>query len=151
MDDLEEESERISVDSGKEKAAPVKYHEECIEKIAEKLGKLVKQGRSTYTSADQSLRVLCIVSKEYQQANAKRYWYAFHPSQQEFLNEGEGSFIAFGCGAPDRIVPMPFADFQAVLPKMRKTEKDERFYWHVEIFNKSGQYFLYKATDEELT
>lgn len=133
----------------KAQAAPVKYHEECINLISSQLRiPLIKQGRCTYTNANQSVRVLCIVSKEYQQGQANRYWYAFHPTQQAFLKEGNSSFIALGCGSADQIILIPTDEFFRHLPNMRTTESKDRFYWHVEIFKKGKKFLLNKPTPE---
>jgi hypothetical protein len=91
---------------------------------------------------------LCLVSKEYQQSATARYWYAFHPSQQEFLNESATSFIALGCGSSDQIVLIPSTEFLKYLPVMRTTASGDRFYWHVEIFKKGDKFFLNKPTAE---
>ena len=137
-----------SGETARTQSTPVKYHEECVIRISKNLEvPLIKQGRCTYVNADQSIRVLCIVSKKYQRSGAIRYWYAFHPSQQEFLDEGDRSFIALGCGSAEQIVLIPSGEFQKHLPAMRKTTKSEsRFYWHVEIFKKEDRFFLNKST-----
>lgn len=128
-------------------ASPVSYHDDCVARISAHLGvPLIKQGRSTYASADQATRVLCIVSKEYHRAGAIRYWYAFHPAQKDFLDEGSRSLVAFGCGSPEDIVLLPSELFQKHLSEMRKTESDGRFYWHVEIFKKGNKFLLNKPT-----
>jgi hypothetical protein len=128
---------------------PVKFHEACVDRISTHLAEpLVKQGRCTYTNADQKTRVLCIISREYQRSGAIRYWYAFHPSQQKFLNEGVNSFVALGCGSAQHIVLFPSEEFQKHLPKMRTTESRGRYYWHVEIFRQDGRYLLNKPTPE---
>jgi len=128
-------------------SAPVKYHEECVNRISAHLAvPLIKQGRCTYTNADQSVRVLCIVSKEYQRSGAIRYWFAFHPSQKDFLNEGERSFISLGCGSAAHIILIPSCEFQKHLTAMRTTESGNRYYWHVEIFKKDNRFFLNKST-----
>lgn len=128
-------------------ASRVNYHEACVARRSAHLGlPLIKQGRSAYTNADQTTRVLCIVSKEYQKTGLVRYWYAFHSAQKEFLDEGAKSFIAFGCGSPEDIVLIPSGQFQRHLPDMRTTESDGRFYWHVEIFKKGNRFLLNEPT-----
>lgn len=136
-------------DISKTQSTPVKYHEDCVNHISSQLKvPLIKQGRCTYTNADQTIRVLCIVSKEYQRSGGTRYWFAFHPTQKEFLNEGNSSFLALGCGSADHIIMIPFGEFQKHLPEMRKTESVDRFYWHVEIFSKGDRFLLNKPTAE---
>ncbi len=137
--------------STKEQAAPANFHEQSVNRISKYLSTpLIKQGRCTFTDAAQVVRVLCIVSKEYQRAGAIRYWYAFHPSHKEFLDEGTNSYVALGCGSADHIVLIPNSTFVSQLPQMRTTESNGRFYWHVEIFLKNGNYFLNKPTNEGL-
>ncbi len=51
----------------RKQSKPVKYHEAVVEKVSRHLGvPLIKQRRCTYTNADQTNRLICIVSKEYQ-------------------------------------------------------------------------------------
>jgi hypothetical protein len=148
-DEPEEETTSETSGTGRTQSKPVKYHEACLNRISTQLGvPLVKQGRCTYTNADQSTRVLCIVSKEYKRSGAIRYWYAFHPAQKEFLDEGSKSFIALGCGSADQIVLIPSDVFQKHLSEMRTTESNDRCYWHVEIFKKGGKFLLNKPTSE---
>lgn len=138
-----------TVDVIKKSSTPAKYHEECINRISSHLKiPLIKEGRCTYTNADQTIRVLCIISKGYKLNRLNRYWYAFHPYQQDFLNEANSSFIALGCGSADQIIMIPFSEFQKHLHLMRTTESKNRFYWHVEIFKKGEQFLLNKSTEE---
>ena len=136
---------------GEPKKKPVNYHAACIERIEKKLKTpLVKNGRTTYKDSTDSLRLTCIVSKEYVRSGSIRYWYAFHPVQQIFLKEVENSHIALGCGSENEIILMPFSSFEGQLSEMRTTESNERYYWHVEIFKKDGFYLLNKPTSEGL-
>lgn len=152
-EDLQTEEADIEVEesegSVKNQSIPVKYHEDCVDRVSSFLKvPLIKQGRCRYANSDQSVRVLFIVSKEYQRNGLIRYWYAFHPGQKEFLDEGKKSFVAFGCGSADHIVLIPFIEFQKLLPAMRTTDSENRFYWHVEIFKKEGRFLLNKSTEE---
>lgn len=149
-EDIEDDVEAEEIgETTRTKPKPVRYHEACVARISKHLAlPLVKQGRCTYTNADQTTRVLCIVSKEYQRSGAYRYWYAFHPSQQEFLEEGDKSFVALGCGSADQVILIPSDEFNKHLPEMRTTESGDRFYWHVEIFKKDEKYLLNKPTSE---
>jgi len=136
-------------DSFEAQLEPVKFHVTIVERVSSQLGlPLIQQGRCTYINADQTWRLLCIVSKEYQKSGITRYWYAFRPNQQEFLNEGRQSYIAFGCGSEAEVILIPSDVFQQYLPKMRMTSSGGRFYWHVEIFKKGDKYLLNKANHE---
>ena len=131
------------------KSLPANYNAECVERISTHLkSPLIKQGRTTYNNASQTLNVLCIVSKEYKRSTASRYWFSFHPSQQEFLADKEGAYVALGCGSIEQIILIPYQEFEKHLSAMRTTESRDRFYWHVEIFNKGGRLLLNKSTKE---
>lgn len=130
-------------------SSPVNYHEDCVARISAYLDlQLVKQDRCTYATADRSTRVLCIVSKEYRDAGATRYWYAFHPSQKEYLDEGRASFIALGCGSANQILLIPLRVFTDRLSEMSTTSLTDRYYWHVKIFRRGGKLLLNKPTKD---
>ena len=125
------------------RSPPAKFQEQCIEAIQQKLGlPLIKQSRVKFSNDDQTTRVLCIVSKEYLRLGVTRYWYAFHPAQQQYLEAGATSFVALGCGSVDNIVLIPSKVFLQVLQKMRTTQNADRMYWHVEIFKSGGTFKL---------
>jgi len=131
----------MTTDVADQVTSPANYQENCIALIQKKLGlPLIKQGRVKFSNDDQSTRVICVVSKEYQRLGVSRYWYAFHPAQQKYLAAGTTSFVALGCGSADNIILIPIAKFFQLLPKMRTTQNTERTYWHVEIF-KDGDIF----------
>lgn len=149
-EDVDDEVETDNPQSHKHsQSVPVKYHEECVNKVSERLKlPLIKQGRCTYTTADERIRVLCIVSKKYERGGAIRYWYAFHPNQKDFLDNGNPSYIALGCGTAEQVVLIPSEVFMNHLPSMRTTESSNRYYWHVEIFQKNNQFLLNRPTSE---
>lgn len=152
LEDIEEVSVELADDSPIQllrQSPPAKYHDKCITIVSIQLGiPLIRQGRATYSNSDQTTRVLCVVSKAYQRPGVIRYWYAFHPSQQEFLSESSDSYVAFGCGSPENVILMPSKDFLEHLPRFRTTESNNRFYWHVEIFQKDDTFFLFKPGKE---
>ncbi len=144
-EDVSEADQKLPKDGQSKR---VSYHEHCILSISEHLRTpLIKLGRCNYSSADRLIRVLCIVSKTYQRGNSIRFWYAFHPSQQEFLKDNKLSYVALGCGNPDTIILMPADKFQENLSTMRTTESEGRYYWHVEVFKKGDRYLLNRPAE----
>lgn len=147
-DVMEDPSDADTKDESGEKvrATPAKYHDACIERVSRYLKTpLIKQGKCSYASADNSVRVICSISKEYRVSGIPRYWYAFHPSQKDFLNASSKSFVALGCGSADQVVLIPFVEFMQTLPLMRKTENGQKYYWHVEVFKRDAQFMLFKT------
>lgn len=120
----------------------------CIEKISKKLKvSLIKQGRCIYSSPDNNYHVVCIVSKSYKRKNLLRYWYAFRTAQKEFLEETEQSYIALGCGSDESILLIPYSIFESYLNFFSKTEKGNRYYWHVEAYQKNNTFEIRRNDD----
>lgn len=125
-----------------QRSDPADFHEECIERISRRLGKvLLKRSTQHYSSTDGQCRVVCSVSKAYMRARDTVYWYSFFPSQQEFLSPVTSSFIAYGCGSPDKVILIPYGVFEPLTQNMRTTVQ-ERKYWHVKIFEREGRFYL---------
>jgi hypothetical protein len=150
MEENQPEEAEVTTDQKKAVTQPVRYHQECVARIEAHLRiPLVQQGRAAYASASGENRLICLVSKEYRRATSIRYWYAFHPAQKEFLEQGKQSFVALGCGSPKYVLLIPSSEFIKKLPKMRTTETNNRLYWHVEVFKKGDRFLLIRPTDEE--
>ncbi len=114
------------------KFTPVAFHQECIARIEQHLHtSLVKHSRASFSTADESTKVICAISRYHERA--KRFWFAFHPHQEEFLSGAEKALVAFGCGDADTLFLIPFQEFKPWLEYFSKTELPDRFYWHVKI------------------
>ncbi len=138
----EEDTKEISLESS-DVVIPAKFHEECMSLVSRSLSiPLIKQGKSKYSSSNLDTRVLCIVSKEYHRSGTLRYWYAFHPNQMEYLENGMQAYVALGCGDASIVFLIPIKDFVGFLPRMRRTESKGRMYWHVEIFKDGNTHRL---------
>lgn len=125
------------------KFTPSAFHDACIKRIGVRIMRaLVKRTRATYTSADGKVAVVCMVSRPHGRAGAPSYWYAFHPHQRDGLLEFEVGYVAFGCGSADAVILIPIHDFEAWLEGMNMTQKPDRFYWHVSIFEENGKFVL---------
>lgn len=123
------------------KFTPVAFHDDCISTIEKKFGtSLVKKSRSTYSTADDSARVTCLVSKYHERE--KRYWFAFHPHQYDYLDKTDKSYVAFGCGNSDVLFLIPFSYFKNWLNNFYKTESPDRSYWHVVIRKRGNYHFI---------
>ena len=120
---------------------PVAFHEACVHRLEQFLSTpLVKWSRATFHASDDSVRVICIVSREHHRGGAPSYWFAFHPHQNEFLASGAISNIAFGCGSEERLLLIPYDDFTNWLDGMNETSNEDRSYKHVSI-TRTGERF----------
>lgn len=144
VEDVKHESEGAGDDydetEGK-KFTPVAFHAQCITRIEKKLAvTLIKHSRASFSSPDESVRVVCAISRFHEPA--KKFWFAFHPHHAEFLSTAENPYVAFGCGDAQTLFLIPFADFKPQLTYFHKTEKSDRFYWHVKISKDKKGYFM---------
>jgi hypothetical protein len=129
----------------KPKFVPTNFRDACAERVQKRLGKpLVKQSLAVYSSPDQKVTVVCINSREYQEGSYVKYWFAFHPHQQELLKTQKGGYVAFGCGSVDSLLLIPACDFLPWLDMCGKTELEDRFYWHIRI-TKDSDGFLFRV------
>jgi hypothetical protein len=129
----------------KPKFVPTNFRDACAERVQKRLGKpLVKQSAAVYSSPDQKVTVVCINSREYQEGSYVKYWFAFHPHQQELLKTHKGGYVAFGCGSVDSLLLVPAGDFLPWLDMCGKTELEDRFYWHIRI-TKDAEGFLFRV------
>ena len=125
-----EQEDRLTTD----KPTPVSYHGECIEKAERHLNKsFIPRTRVLYSTANNDVAIVCMVSREYVSRDKKGYWFGFHPYQIEFLSTAEKGYIALGCGSKDTVILIDFNIFKQWLKDMNKTERPNRFYWHVHI------------------
>ncbi len=140
---LGEEKEITENDSPKTKASPVNFHNECLEKVQSKLEiNLIKQTRISYSNKEKSTGLICSISKPHKQGQFKKYWFAFHPHQQDFLKEFNNSFIAYGCGSPDNTILIPFEEFEPFVKNFWTTSNNDRIYWHVVIHQRLDKLLL---------
>lgn len=121
---------RLAID----KTAPVSYHSECMVKVEDHLKKsFVPRTRVLYSTENNDIAIVCIVSREYVSRDKKGYWFGFHPYQVEFLSSAGKGYVALGCGTKDTVLLIEFNIFEEWLIDMTKTERANRFYWHVHI------------------
>ncbi len=123
--------------------APSSFHEACVRRIEHVIGQpLLKQSKTTYSTAEDTFRVSCAISREYGKGSQIQYWFGFHTYQQSFLECTHSSYVAFGCGTADQLIYIPFAEFVKWLGDMNTTENEDRMYWHVHIAREEKEFTL---------
>jgi hypothetical protein len=112
-------------------------------RIATKLDiPLIQRSRATFSSADDSVRLVCAYSRTYGAAPEGGFWFAFHPYQKEYLDEGERGFMAFACGDAENLLLIPIDEFSRWLSGLHETIAEDRRYWHVRIRRRDGQFYM---------
>ncbi|MBT3016498.1 MAG: hypothetical protein KME63_12215 [Candidatus Thiodiazotropha sp. (ex Clathrolucina costata)] len=94
---------------------------------------LIKRTRATYWSKNRTLRVACTISKRYER-EGQRYWYAYHPAWDSFLENANDAFLILGCVDLKIIFAIPRNVILTQLQYLNTTERaDNKTYWHVAI------------------
>jgi hypothetical protein len=138
-----EEPDEDDSSGRKPKFTPVNFRDACAARVQDHLGQpLIKRSSAVYSAPDENLLVICINSREYKKATSSGYWFAFHPHQRDLVQNHEQSFVALGCGSKDSILLIPAADFLPLLARCHKTEREDRFYWHIRIEKDKDGYVL---------
>lgn len=125
------------------KIAYVNFHEECLIKIQNKLKvNFIKQSKISFTDKEKRTGLICAISKAHKQGKYDKYWFAFHPHQEEFLNDLQNSYVAYGCGGAENTFLIPFLQFKPLIQNFWTTDKIDRMYWHVVIHHRDGRFLL---------
>lgn len=98
---------------------------------------LIRKSVSLHWSADHSIRVACTISKRYTRG-AYHYWYAYHPSWDDFLSEGEQGYFVLGCMDIDDAFAIPFQTIHQSRSALNTTTtNDGKSYWHIHLTERS--------------
>ncbi len=145
-DEFIEENTILVSDEKKERTTPVNFHEPVFIKIREKLKvNFIKQSKSSYSSNDGKIGIIISISKQHPPFNSQfdaRYWFAFHPHQESFLEKYEESYACYGCGEAKIIFMIPLSFMKTKIKDMWKTKRGDSDYKHVVIYRKEGKYYL---------
>jgi hypothetical protein len=99
----------------------------------------IRKSRALYRSSADEIHLACAISKRYQGKGQNPYWYAFHPSWDEFLSSADRSFYALGCMDLDVAFAIPYKDLKTILALLHTTSPQEGDpYWHVQLREESG-------------
>jgi hypothetical protein len=147
LDEISEQPDEEAVEAPASGAhsTPVKFNDACAARVEEALGqRFVKRSRTLYSSPNETMGLIAIVSKEHVTNGIPNYWYGFHEYQQESLKAFPKAHVAFGCGSPDTVLLIPFAELESWLPEMHVTQRDGTFYRHVQFFQEGNGLVLHR-------
>jgi len=144
IEEIEEQpNEKKKRKASKGKTTPVNFHEECILRIQKKLNiNLIKQSRISFTNKDKTIGLVCSISKPHKQGQHEKFWFAFHPHQNDFLKIVSNAYVAYGCGSPDKLFLIPYNEFVPLIKNFWTTENEDRMYWHVVIHDRDKKFFI---------
>jgi hypothetical protein len=98
---------------------------------------LVKKSKALYWSPDRKLRVCCSVSKRYDRDH-QPYWYAYHPVWDEFLREGEDSYMLLVCMDRAEAFAIPYSWLSENKSNLNVTQNGQKSYWHIALTTIEG-------------
>lgn len=105
---------------------------EIVDAVGNKIGvKLIKKSRALFWDAPHEKRIACSISKRY--PKSVRYWYAYHPEWNEFLQEGKDSYFVLGCMDLDMAFAIPLNVMAANLDGLNTTTTSKKTYWHIHV------------------
>ena len=123
---------------------------ESAARVATKLKvPLIQRSRGTFSSADDSVRVVCAYSRTYGAAPEGGFWFAFHPYQKEYLDNVKQGFVALACGDAASVLLIPILDFSHWLTGLHETISPDRRYWHVRIKRVGGRFAMHRRKGQE--
>jgi hypothetical protein len=106
--------------------------EHIVRTLSARMGaSLIKKSRATYWDAEHRNRMACTLSKRYEARIP--YWYAYHPSWNDFLRDAEQGNFVLGCMDQDFVFSIPVSDMQPILPNLHTTETKKHMYWHIHL------------------
>lgn len=148
--EIEDKAGKTKEQTEELKSIPVNFHDECVAKIQSKLNRpLIKQTRISFSDKENTLGLTCAISKLYKQGKYEKFWFAFHPHQQEFLKDFPEAYVAFGCGSAENTFLIPFKEFQPWIQYLWTTEKEDRIYWHIVIHHRDTKFLLQQPKNEK--
>jgi hypothetical protein len=151
VEDNDESENNDKVDE--KKFTPVNFHEPVFNRIKEILDKnFIKQTKSSYSSNDGEIGIVISISKKHKPYNSKfdaRYWFAFHPHQDNFLKKHRESYICYGCGNSKTVFMLPYDFLKSKTDYMWETKGKDREYKHIVIYQENNNYFLRTNIDSK--
>jgi hypothetical protein len=147
---VDDDDGTVEEDAKEKKFTPVAFRTECVDRISKHFGEtLVRRSAAIFSTPNESVGVVCAISKEYGNPGATNYWFAFHPTQKATLEQFEKAFVCFGCGSPSDILMVPRETFFSWLPSFNQTVDEDRQYWHVHIFHTDKGWAFHAKSGQE--
>ncbi|MDB4950090.1 MAG: hypothetical protein JWM27_2739 [Gemmatimonadetes bacterium] len=138
----------IAVDAGPavDRAGPMMFNAACAQRISAVFrAVLLKRSRTLFSSPDESIGVVCLVSKEHP---GGVYWYGYQDYARDSLKGFPNAYVAFGCGSPERIIVIPWNDVEQWLGGMNITDREGHKFWHVKIFFDGNAVVLHRKAGQ---
>jgi len=140
-ENVDEEHRRVT----SKHSSPVQFREATVSQIERQIKQpLIKHSRTSYSSSDGTIRLICLISKDHAKGPQSSYWFGFHPHQLDYLSVSEAAYLALGCGSEETTLLIPYDDVSTWLDGMNVTRLEDRFYWHISVFREDDHIVLHR-------
>jgi hypothetical protein len=97
--------------------------------------RFTKKGGVLYWDSTHERRLVCTLSKKYEQKGPTGYgyWYGYHKNWDEFLEGGSDSLVALGCVGASFAFVVPWVDLHPILPSLDSRTVGARKYWYLRL------------------
>ena len=135
----------------------IKFADKCVLRLAQKLDKeLVKVGRSTYATIDNSQGFVITTSKAYRQGKRDKYWFAYRRNPLSDLERCTEKFVIYGCKDENTLVCLPVKEIEERIDGLNisRDEDNNISHWHIVFFrDEEGAmtWLLSKPTIQEIS
>lgn len=128
---------------GRKHNSPVQFYDECILKLEKaKNWNLIRKSKSAWYAKNSNTLVVLVISREYDSETKPNYWFALHDHQWEQYFSKKECYLALGCGDSEQLLLLDKSFIEKMLPKMGKTERPDKMWWHVVIRKESGRLYF---------
>ena len=117
--------------------AQTKFADKCVMKLANKLNKeLIKVGRSTYSTIDNSQGFVITTSKAYRQGKRDKYWFAYRKSPLLDLEKCKEKFVIYACKDEKTLVCFPIKEIETRICRLNFSRDDDNniTHWHIVFY-----------------
>jgi hypothetical protein len=101
----------------------------------------VKKGRASRSSADGNFRVVCTISKHYDEPKDP-YWFGYDHKWRDFLCSSKDGFLVLGCMDLSIAFAVPASVLENKLPELNTTDNDRGMWWHLNIRQLENQSYV---------
>jgi len=117
-------------------STPVSFLAAMVPVVEQKLGlDLIKQSRVAFENPKTGRRFLMLSSRAHETPNGRRFWFAIHAHQREYLGGHPDSCVALACGSAGEVLLVPNSAIEPLIPILSRTLSDDRDYWHLVVLN----------------
>lgn len=114
----------------------VRYIGSCLNMPLSKLSKAI------YRSHDKKTTVVCLTSKGRNTGGRREYWFGLRINHKEALGGGGNPYLALGCGSANKILLIPYFNFEKWLDDMSISGNTKTSHWNINVIERQGDYTL---------